>query len=219
MESITTILQIRKAKLNGSKHASVEMKMRFLPVLDKLELSNVQIFFLINDNFFQYFWGRFCFNFSKYTFLRWRLNWKCILANITQKKNCVCLVGRLMALTKRGRETFIRKKAELGVALSSYFWTMKRKNNQIYIENTATSTLKWLTFGCVAFFDWVTMEACSAGFFGSPRKVLELKCHNVSYFPFLSPTFPQKFKNNNYKRLKKWGWERTVYRVGSGSLI
>lgn len=45
MESIATILQIRKAKLNGSKHANMEMKMRLLPVLDKLGLRNVQIYF------------------------------------------------------------------------------------------------------------------------------------------------------------------------------
>lgn len=71
MESIATILQIRKAKLNGSKHANMEMKMRLLPVLDKLGLRNVQIyFFLISGNFVQ-FWGEgFCFNFSKYTLLR-----------------------------------------------------------------------------------------------------------------------------------------------------
>lgn len=72
MESIATILQIRKAKLNGSKHANMEMKMRLLPVLDKLGLRNVQIYiyFLISGNFVQ-FWGEgFCFNFSKYTLLR-----------------------------------------------------------------------------------------------------------------------------------------------------
>lgn len=68
MESITTIFhQIRKTKLNESKHANMEMmrllllSFAFMSLGGKLRLSNIQIFFLFSANFVQFFGGGYLF--------------------------------------------------------------------------------------------------------------------------------------------------------------